>query len=74
MLVNVTTKSIEDILYAAMFSNPEEITYVGPSLCITQTTVKKINARKSLCFITNIFDVNKKNAICCVEYENRNAD
>ena len=42
-----------------MVSSPEEITNDGPSLPMTQTTVKKPSAGKSLCFFINIFDVKK---------------
>ena len=45
-----------------MVSNPEEITDVSPSLPMTQTTVKKPSARKSLCLFTNIFYVKNKTA------------
>ena len=46
-----------------MVSNPEEITTYSPSLPMTQTTVKKPSASKSLCFFINIFDVKKITAI-----------
>ena len=46
-----------------MVSNPEEITNDGPSLPMTQTTVKKPSAIKSLCFFINMFDVKKITAI-----------
>ena len=45
-----------------MVSTIEEITDDSPSLPMTQTTVKKPSARKSLCLFTNIFDVKKKTA------------
>ena len=60
---------LRDVLDADMVTNPEEITYVSPSLCITQTTVKKPSAGKSLCLFTNIFDVKKRSAIRHVESE-----
>ena len=44
----------------AMVYTPEKVTYVITSLRITQTTVKKPSARKSVCLFTNIFDVKKK--------------
>ena len=39
-------KNLKDILDTAMVSTPEEVSDVSPSLLITQTTVKKPNARK----------------------------
>ena len=50
-----------------MVSTPEEVTYVSTSLRITQTTVKKPSARKSLYLFTNIFDVKNRTAIRHVE-------
>ena len=60
-------KNIKDVLDSDMVSTPEEITYDSFSLPMTQTTVKKPSARKSLCLFTNIFDVKKKTAKCCIE-------
>ena len=40
-----------------MVSYPEEITEGRPSFPMTQTTVNKPSARKSLRLFTNIFDV-----------------
>ena len=45
-----------------MVSNPEYITDEGPSLSMTQTTVKKRSAKKSLCLLTNIFDITNRTA------------
>ena len=42
-----------------MVSNPEEITDDSPRLPMTQMTIKKPSARKSLRLFTNIFDVKK---------------
>ena len=39
-------QNLKDILDAAMGSTPEEVTDVSPSLCITQTAVKKPSAGK----------------------------
>ena len=62
-------KNQKDILDAAMLSTPEEIIDDSPSLPMTQTTVKKPSASKSLCLFTNIFDVKKKTAKCRVGAE-----
>ena len=43
-------------------STLEEFTDDSPSFPMTQTTVKKPSARKSLCLFTNIFDVKNKTA------------
>ena len=50
-----------------MFYTPEEVTDVSYILHITQTTVQKKGARKSLYLFTNIFDVKKRTAIHRVE-------
>ena len=42
-----------------MVYTTEEITNDSPMLTMTQTTVKKPSARKSLHLFTNIFDVEK---------------
>ena len=55
-----------------MVSTPEEITNDSPSLNMTQTTIKKPSARKSLYLFTNIFDVKKRTAIHTVGDENQN--
>ena len=52
-----------------MVYTPEEITDNCPIFPMTQTTVKKPSARKSLRLFTNIFDVKKITAIGCVEPE-----
>ena len=46
-----------------MISTPEEIIDGSTSLTITQTTVKKPSAIKSLSLLTNIFYVKKRHAI-----------
>ena len=56
-------QKFKDIIEAAMVSTPEEINDDIPSLTMTQTTVKKPSARKSLHLSTNIFDVKKRTAI-----------
>ena len=53
-------QNLEDVLDAGMVSTPEEITDDSFSLPMTQTTVNKPSARKSLCLFANIFDVKKK--------------
>ena len=53
-------QNLKDIIGAAMVSTPEEITDISPTLRITQTTVKKTSARKSLCTSTNVFYVEKR--------------
>ena len=50
-------KNLKDILDAVMVSTPEEDNDVSPILRISQTTVKKPSAVKSLCLFTNIFDI-----------------
>ena len=50
-------QNLNYIIDAAMVSTPEEVTDFSPSFCITQTTVKKASARKSLCLFTNLFDI-----------------
>ena len=49
-----------------MASTTVEVTDDIPSLNMTQTTVKKPSARKSLCPFTNIFDVKKETTKRCV--------
>ena len=46
-----------------MVSTPEEITGDSPSLFMTQTTVNKTSARKSLRLFASIVDVKKRTAI-----------
>ena len=60
-------QNLKDIIDADIFSNPEEVTYVSPSLHMTQTTAKEPSARKSLCLFTNIFDVENRTEIRHVE-------
>ena len=43
-----------------MVYTPYKLTDISPSLRITQTTVKKPSAIKSLCLFTNIFNVKNK--------------
>ena len=43
-----------------MVYTPEKVTDDIYILVMTQTTVQKASARKSLCLFTNIFDVKKK--------------
>ena len=62
-------QNLKDILDAAMVYTPQEVTDVSPSLRITQTTVKKLSDRKSLCLFTNIFDVKNRTEIRRVESE-----
>ena len=50
-----------------MVFNPEEVTDFIPILLITQTKIREISARKSLCLFTNIFFVKKKISIQRVE-------
>ena len=59
-------QKFKDILEADIVSNPEEITDDSPIFPMTQTTVKKPSASKSLRLFTNIFDIKKRTAICCV--------
>ena len=54
-------QNLKDILDTATVSTPEEVTDVSPSLHITQTTVKNPSDRKSLCLLTNILYVKKRN-------------
>ena len=49
-----------------MVSTQEKITDYSPSLPMTQTTVKKPSARKSLCLFTNISVVKNITVICHV--------
>ena len=53
------------IIGDAMVSTSQEITDDSPSLIMSQTTVKKTSARKSLCLFTNIFYVKKISVIRC---------
>ena len=48
---------LKDILYAAMVSTPEGVTYNSPHVPLISTPFKKPSARKSLCLFTNILDV-----------------
>ena len=57
MMVSVMTNFFKDIIEASMTSTPEEITDERTILPMTQPTVKKPSASKSLRFSTNIFDV-----------------
>ena len=61
--------NLKDILDTDIVSTPEEVTDVIPILRITQTTVKKPSARKSLFLFTNIFYVKNRTAIRCFESE-----
>ena len=53
-------QKLKDILDAAMMLTPEGFTYNNPNALITSTPVNKPSASKSLCLLTNIFDVKKK--------------
>ena len=55
-------QNLKDILDAAMVYTTEGVTNDILSLSMTQTTVKRTSAMKSLCLFTNIFDVKKKTA------------
>ena len=55
-------QNLKDVLYYAMVSTPEEVTYDSPNVPITPTPVKKPSASKSLCLFTNILNFNKKTA------------
>ena len=57
-----------------MVSTPEEITDDSPSFYMTQTTVKKPSARKSLRLFTNIFDVKNRTFVRHVGAVNKNAE
>ena len=61
-------QNIKDVLDADMVCTPYEVTDISISLHITQTTIKKPSARKSLCLFTIIFDVKKRTDIRRVEY------
>ena len=58
-------EKFKDIIEAEMVSTLEEITDDSPCLPMTQTKVKKPNARKSLYFFTNVFDVKNRTSILC---------
>ena len=47
-------KNLNDVLYAAMVSTPEEVTDESPHVPMTSTPFKKPSARKSLCLFTNM--------------------
>ena len=59
-------QNLKDVIYVTMVSTPEEVTDDSPSFSMTQTTVKKPSARKSLSLFTNIFDVRNKTSKSCV--------
>ena len=60
-------RNLKGIIDDAMVFTPEEVTDFRPSLCITQTTVKKPSAWKSLFIFTNIFDVKNRTTTRRVE-------
>ena len=66
-------QNLKYILDAAMVYTPGGVTDVIPSLCITQTTVKKPISRKSLCLFTNIFDVKIKLLPVVLNLKNQNS-
>ena len=49
-----------------MVSTLEGVTYDSPNVTMKSTAVKKLSARKSLCFFTNTFDVKKKTGKRCI--------
>ena len=53
-------QNLKDIIYAAMVSNPEEVTDDSPNVPMTSTPVKIPSAKKSLFLFTKIFDVKNK--------------
>ena len=55
-------QNLKDILYISMVSTPEYAKDESPSFPMTSTQAKKLSARKSLCLLTNIFDVKNKTA------------
>ena len=61
------------ILDATMVSTTEK-TDDSPSFSMTQTTVKKPSARKSLCLFTNIFYVKMKTGKVVLELKNNNTE
>ena len=63
-----------DVLYSAMVYTQEEITEYSTSLHMTQTTIKKPSARKSLRLFINIFGVKKRTSIRCVGAAKLNAE
>ena len=55
-------QNLKDILDADMVSTPEEVTYNITNVPMTSTPVKKPSSMKSLCLLTDIFDVKRKNS------------
>ena len=53
-------QNLKDILDATMVSTIKGVTYNSPNVPLTSTPVKKPSARKSLCLLTNIFNVKPK--------------
>ena len=50
-------QNLKDIIYAAILSTPEGVTYISPNLHMISSPVKKPSSRKSLYVFTNILDV-----------------
>ena len=55
-------QNLKDILDDSMVSTTEGVTYNSPNVSMASKKVKKTSARKSLCLITNIFEVKPKTA------------
>ena len=55
-------QNLNDILEAALISNPEGVIYNSPNVHMPSSPVKKPSASKSQCLFTNILDVKPKTA------------
>ena len=67
-------QNLKDILYTAMVSTPEGVTYGIPNVPMISTPVKKASDRKSLCLFINIFDVKNKTAKRLIGVEKQNSE
>ena len=59
-------QNFKDIIYSAMVSTLEGVTYNRPNVPLTSTPVNKPSARKSMCLFTNIFNVKNRIANHCI--------
>ena len=57
-------QKLKDFIYAAILSNPEEVTDNSPNVPRTSTPSQKPSARKSLCLLTNELDVKPNTEKC----------
>ena len=67
-------QNFKDIIYSAMVSTLQGVTYNRPNVPLTSTPVNKPSARKSMCLFTNILVVKPKTEKRRIVAEKSNAE